>query len=47
MRSYMEIDPEAFEKLTTQAQNEDKNKTLRGKENEGKWAKLEQKMKLK
>lgn len=38
----MEIDPDAFEKLTTQAQNEDKNKTQRSKDIEGKWAKLEQ-----
>ena len=38
----MEIDPDAFEKLTTQAQNEDKNKIQRVKDVETKWAKLEQ-----
>ena len=43
MKSYMDMDPETFDKLTTQAQNEDKQKTLRNKEVENKWAKLEQK----
>lgn len=41
MRSYMEIDPEGFEKLTTVAQNEDKAKAVKSKDNENKWAKLE------
>lgn len=41
MRSYMEMDPDAFEKLTTQAQNEEKARTQRSKEVDNKWAKLE------
>ena len=45
MRSYMEMDPDAFEKLTTQAQNEEKQRNQRYKEIENKWAKLEQKYK--
>ncbi len=36
------MDPEAFEKLTAQAQNEEKAKTQRVKDIESKWAKLEQ-----
>ena len=43
MRSYMEMDPEAFEKFTTVAQNEEKAKAAKGKELESKWAKLEAK----
>ena len=38
----MEIDPENFEKLTTQAQNEEKSKVIRNKELENKWSRLEQ-----
>ena len=36
------MDPETFEKLTTQAQNEEKQRNLRVKDVESKWAKLEQ-----
>lgn len=41
MRSYMEMDPEAFEKLTNVAQAEDKARTIKAKDTENKWAKLE------
>jgi hypothetical protein len=41
MRSYMEMDPDSFEKLTTVAQGEEKAKAAKGREIEGKWAKLE------
>lgn len=41
MRSYMEMDSETFEKLTTVAQNEEKARTAKAKEAESKWAKLE------
>ena len=41
MRSYMEMDPESFEKLTTAVQNEEKVKAAKAKETESKWAKLE------
>lgn len=41
MRSYMEMDPEGFEKLTTQAQNEEKQRNQRAKDIENRWAKLE------
>ena len=43
MRTYMEMDPDSFEKLTTQAQNEEKIRSQRNKENEKKWDKLEKK----
>ena len=43
MRSYMEMDPETFEKLTSLGQAEDKVKTAKAKEIENKWAKLEAK----
>ena len=43
MRSYMEMDPETFEKLTSVAQNEERAKTAKIKEIESKWAKLEAK----
>lgn len=43
MRSYMEMDPETFEKLTSAVQAEDKVKTAKAKEIESKWAKLEAK----
>jgi hypothetical protein len=43
MKSYMDMDPEGFDKLTTQAQNDDKIKIQRVKDMENKWAKLEQK----
>eukprot|EP00350_Pseudokeronopsis_sp_OXSARD2_P008850 CAMPEP_0170544504 /NCGR_PEP_ID=MMETSP0211-20121228/3238_1 /TAXON_ID=311385 /ORGANISM="Pseudokeronopsis sp., Strain OXSARD2" /LENGTH=33 /DNA_ID= /DNA_START= /DNA_END= /DNA_ORIENTATION= len=33
----MEIDPENFERLTNQAQNEEKQKVARAKEIENKW----------
>ncbi len=36
------MDPEAFEKLTAQAQNEEKTRNQRVKEIDSKWAKLEQ-----
>lgn len=38
----MEIDHDFFEKLTTQAQNEEKSRTIRVKDIENKWNKLEQ-----
>jgi hypothetical protein len=38
----MEIDPENFEKLSSLAQEEDKKKTSKSKDNENKWTKLEQ-----
>ncbi|TNV79992.1 hypothetical protein FGO68_gene16483 [Halteria grandinella] len=41
MRSYMEMDPDSFEKLTTVAQGEEKAKAAKGREIEGKWARLE------
>ena len=41
IRAYMEMDPELFERLTNQAQSEEKTKMARGRENESKWAKLE------
>ena len=41
MRSYMELDPEGFEKITQITQNEEKNKSQKVKDNENKWAKLE------
>lgn len=41
MRSYMEMDPETFEKLTSAVQAEEKVKTAKAKEVESKWAKLE------
>lgn len=41
MRSYMEMDPETFEKLTSVAQNEERVKTAKVKEIESKWSKLE------
>lgn len=41
MRAYMEIDPEAFEKLSSAVQIEERNKAARAKEAENKWAKLE------
>lgn len=40
----MEMDPESFEKLTNTAQNEERSKTLKSKEIESKWAKLEAKV---
>lgn len=43
MRSYMEIDPEMFEKLTSAVQAEERAKTAKAKETESKWAKLEAK----
>lgn len=43
MRSYMEMDPDSFEKLTTIAQNEEKAKAVKSKEAESKWAILEAK----
>jgi hypothetical protein len=43
MRSYMEMDPEGFEKLTNAAQAEDKVRTAKAKDTENKWAKLEAK----
>jgi hypothetical protein len=41
MRSYMEMDPENFEKLTNIAQNEEKLKQAKLKDTESKWARLE------
>ena len=41
MRSYMEMDPEVFEKLTTAVQSEEKAKNAKQKETESKWARLE------
>lgn len=43
MRSYMEMDPDSFEKLTNIAQNEEKQKVAKSKDAESKWAKLEAK----
>jgi hypothetical protein len=43
MRSYMEMDPEGFEKLTNAAQAEERQKGIKAKESENKWAKLEAK----
>ena len=44
MRSYMEMDPEGFEKLTNAAQAEERQKANKAKESENKWAKLEAKV---
>ena len=44
MRSYMEMDPETFEKLTAAVQAEERQKTAKAKETESKWAKLEAKL---
>ena len=44
MRSYMEMDPEGFEKLTNTAQAEERQRAGRAKEVENKWAKLEAKV---
>lgn len=44
MRSYMEMDPEGFEKLTNTAQAEERQRVGRAKEVENKWAKLEAKV---
>jgi len=41
MRSYMEVDPDAFEKLTTAVQSEEKIKSIKSKDMENKWANLE------
>lgn len=41
IRSYMEIDPETFEKISSNVQIEEKSKAAKAKENESKWAKLE------
>lgn len=41
MRSYMEMDPEGFEKITNAAQAEERTKVGKVKESENKWAKLE------
>ena len=41
MRSYMEMDPDAFEKLTTLAQNEEKQRNQKQKDTDNRWAKLE------
>lgn len=41
MRSYMEMDTESFEKLTQVSQLEEKAKSIKSKEIESKWAKLE------
>ncbi len=35
------MDPDAFEKLSNQAQNEEKQRNQKNKEIESKWAKLE------
>ena len=43
MRSFMEMDPESFEKLTNTAQNEERSKAAKSKDIESKWAKLEAK----
>ena len=43
MRSYMEMDPEGFEKLTNAAQAEERQKANKAKDYENKWAKLEAK----
>ena len=43
MRSYMEMDPEGFEKLTNEAQAEERQKANKAKDYENKWAKLEAK----
>lgn len=43
MRSYMEMDPEGFEKLTNAAQAEERAKANKMREAESKWAKLEMK----
>lgn len=43
IRSYMEIEPDLFEKLTIQAQVDEKARTGRQKDAENKWLKLEQK----
>jgi len=37
----MEIDPDVFEKLTTQAQTEEKARAIKIKDIENKWARLE------
>jgi hypothetical protein len=39
----MELDPEQFEKLSQAVQIEEKNKILKAKEVENKWARLEAK----
>ena len=44
MRSYMEMDPEGFEKLTNAAQAEERQKANKAKDTENKWAKLEAKV---
>jgi hypothetical protein len=43
MRSYMEMDPEGFEKLTNVAHAEERQKVAKTREAESKWAKLEAK----
>jgi hypothetical protein len=43
MRSFMEMDPEGFEKLTNVAHAEERQRVAKTREAESKWAKLEAK----